>query len=401
MIMPRPLSIAIGLLIILAVLSGFGWWLWRCLKNSDDPAKLLFKWLVTLLCLAGLAGLVFGIEEGLGRLAVPFVCVAIGVVMSILWAPHIGALVAKPFTSMFDGGDEEIEPQPLYSIAIAKRKAGKYQEAIYQVHKQLERFPHDFQGLIMLAEIQAEDLNDLPGAEMTIERLLNQPGHSPSTMALALNELADWRLKYLQDAEAARQALQRIMELCPDSEQAHMAEQRIAHLANKEDLLAAHDRIPIHLPAGAQRVGLIKDSSSLRKPVDDPAALAVEYVKHLEMHPGDDEAREKLALLYAEHYQRADLAIDQLEQLAQQPHRTPKQVAHWLNLIADLQIRYTEDPEAPRQTLRRIIELYPNLSYAENAQHRLAHLNLQLKGKEKSQPIKLGSYEQNIGLKKS
>jgi outer membrane protein assembly factor BamD (BamD/ComL family) len=397
--MPRALSIAIGLLMILGVLGGFGWGLWHCLKNSDDPPKLIFKWIVTFLCLVLLVWMAWGLED-LGRLAMPFVAVAIGIAMSILWAPNIGAVLAKPFTSMFDGGDQEIEPQPLYSIAIAKRKAGKYQEAVYEVHKQLERFPNDFQGLLMLAEIQAENLNDLPAAEMTIERLLNQPGHLPGNIALALNELADWRLKYLLDLESARQALQKIVELYPNSEQSHTAAQRLAHLANMDDLMAVHDRIPIHLAAGAQRVGLMKDSSSLRKPADDPATLAVQYVKHLEEHPLDNEAREKLALLYAEHYQRADLAIDQLEQLAQQPYQAPKQVAHWLNLIADLQIRYTEDAEAPRRTLHRIIELYPNLSYADNAQNRLAHLNLQLKGKEKSQPIKLGSYEQNIGLKK-
>lgn len=397
--MPRPLSIAVGLLMILSVLGAFGWWLWRCLKNSDDPTKLIFKWIVTLLCLAGLAALVVGLE-GFGRVAVPFVCVAIGIVMSVLWAPHLGALLAKPFTSMFDGGDQEIEPQALYSVALAKRKAGKYQEAIYEVHKQLERFPHDYQGQIILAEIQAENLNDLPGAEATIQRLLNKPGHAPASIALALNELADWRLKYCQDVESARQALQKIIELYPDSDQSHMAAQRMAHLANTEDLLAVHDRTPIRVGVGAQKVGLMKDSSSLRKAAEDPAALAAQYVKHLEQYPLDNEAREKLALLYAEHYQRPDLAVDQLEQLVQQPHQPPKQVAHWLNLIANLQVKYGGDIEIPRQTLQRIIDLYPNLSYAENAQSRLAHLKLQLKGKETGQPIKLGSYEQNIGLKK-
>ena len=89
--MPRPLSIAIGLLMILGVLAGFGWWLWHCLKNSDDPPKLLFKWILTFLCMAALVWLVVGVE-GLGRLTMPFVAVAIGVVMSIVWAPHIGAV---------------------------------------------------------------------------------------------------------------------------------------------------------------------------------------------------------------------------------------------------------------------------------------------------------------------
>ena len=37
--MPRPLSIAVGLLLMLALAGVIGWWLVRCLKRSDDPAR--------------------------------------------------------------------------------------------------------------------------------------------------------------------------------------------------------------------------------------------------------------------------------------------------------------------------------------------------------------------------
>jgi len=105
-------------------------------------------------------------------------------------------------------------------------------------------------------------------------------------------------------------------------------------------------------------------------------------------------------LIYADHYQRLDLAVGELEQLVQAPNQPAKQVERWLNLIADIQIKHAADYEAARETLQRILDLFPGLPPAENARQRLGRLKLELKGKEKSQAIKLGSYEQNIGLKK-
>ena len=90
--------------------------------------------------------------------------------------------------------------------------------------------------MLMLAEVEAENLKDLPGAQMTIERLLTEPNQSPINLGLALNRLADWHLKYGQDPESAREALQRIIRLFPETEQAYLAGQRIAHLSTSEML---------------------------------------------------------------------------------------------------------------------------------------------------------------------
>jgi hypothetical protein len=177
------------------------------------------------------------------------------------------------------------------------------------------------------------------------------------------------------------------------------AAQRIAHLGDAEMLLSPHDRKRFAVPEGIKNLGLLKDQSHLIPAEIDPAELAAGYVKHLEAHPLDSEAREKLALIYADHYQRLDLATDQLEQLIQQPDQPAKQVVHWLNLLAHLQIKHANDLAAARQALQRIIDQYPGLAAAENAQRRLDILRLELKGKEKSQAVALGSYEQNIGLK--
>jgi tetratricopeptide (TPR) repeat protein len=323
-----------------------------------------------------------------------------GFALSLMWAPSIATVLAKPLTNLFDGGDLPPEPRPLYSIARALRGKGKYLEAVVEVRKQLDRFPTDLEGVMLLAEIQAEHLNDLPGAEIAIHRFCDQPDHAPQNLAFALNTLADWHLKLAQDREAAQQALKKIIELCPETEMAVLAEQRLAHVADIGMLLAPHDRRKVAVPHGVEFLGLVKDQEHLRPAAIDPAAQAAKYVKHLEQHPLDGEAREKLAVLYAEHYHRLDLATGELEQLIRQPHQPVKQAIHWLNLLADLQIKCGADYEAARHTLQTIIDLYPDLAAAENARNRINHLRLEMKVKEKSRELKLGTYEQDIGLKR-
>lgn len=93
------------------------------------------------------------------------------------------------------------------------------------------------------------------------------------------------------------------------------------------------------------------------------------------------------------------MAADQLEQLITSPNQPPKRVAHWLNLLADLQVRHQADYETIRQTVQRIVDLYPDSAAAFTAQNRLNHLKLEIKGKQKGQTVEMGTYEQDIGLK--
>jgi hypothetical protein len=90
-----------------------------------------------------------------------------------------------------------------------------------------------------------------------------------------------------------------------------------------------------------------------------------------------------------------------LEQLISHPNQPTARVVHWLNLLADLQVASGADLETVRATLERIIDLYPDSAPASMAQNRLAHLKLEFRKREVSQTVKLGSYEQDIGLKKN
>jgi len=396
--------LSLGSVVIVVGLVGWGMWVW--LKKSDDPARLIFKWVLTAVGLVALIAVGIYIRNGIARgldYGVAFFgvgCVAaLGVYFAAIWRHEIAGLVAKPFGALYDGGNAELDPQAYYSIAQAKRKRGHYNEAIAEIRKQLQKFPTDYTGQLMMAEIQAENLNDLPGAELTIERFCKQPGHAPRNIAFALNTLADWHLKYNIDRDAAQQDLQKIVERLPNSEFALLAQQRIGHLASAEHMLSAHDRPRVHLSQGIQNIGLLQSSSHLTPTDGDPGKQAQQYVSHLAQHPQDTEAREKLAVIYADHFQRLDLAADQLQQLIDQPNQPAKQVVHWLNLLADLQIRHGAGFDAASQTLSQIIERYPNQAAADIARNRLDLLKLELKAMETKQPVKMGTYEQNIGLK--
>jgi len=388
-----------GAVLLLIVAGLLGWAFIHALKRTEDPARFVFKWVITL-------GIIFLAHWKIIPLALenPFVGVpsvaACALAVAIIWRHALTDIIARPFGSLYDGGDAETEPQAYYSIVDARRKKGLYHDAVAEIHKQLDKFPTDFEGQMKLAEIQAENLNDLAATELTIQRLCAQSGHTPVKVAFALNSLADWHLKRGLDPEAARQDLERIVELFPASEYAALAAQRIAHLPSKEMLLAARDRPRLRMQEGVYNIGLMQSSAHLRPAESDPAKLAAQYVDHLQLHPQDTEAREKLAMIYADHYKRLDLAADQLDQLIEQPNQPAKLVVHWLNLLADLQLRHGADPEVARHTLERIIERYPNHAAADIARNRLNLLNLEIKARSKSSSVKMGMYEQNIGLKR-
>jgi hypothetical protein len=203
--MPQPLRIALLVFVALGIVGLIICTFVRALKKSEDPVKLIVKWLVTLIVGGGFLWFAKGgVNSPGGAFMVGLGAMIVGVVLSLVWAPNIGHLLFSPILSALDGGNEEPDPVPLYSTAQALRQRGRYREALYAVQEQLQKFPHDFAGQMMVAEIHAENLNDLAAAENDIHRLCAQPKQSPANLAFALNTLADWHLKYAQDIEAAR-----------------------------------------------------------------------------------------------------------------------------------------------------------------------------------------------------
>ena len=291
-------------------------------------------------------------------------------------------------------------PKPLYSIAIAKRKSNRPLEAIIDLREQLAQFPGDLEGVMLLANIQAEDLNDLAGAENTLLHFCSLPQAADRQVVGCLLQIADWHLKKGVDVDSARSALGKIVERFPGTEFALRAEQRLAHLEETEKIiLAQHDRQSVAVPAGVKNVGLLESTEFLRPKEIEPGKLAAAHVQHLKTHPNDTEVREKLAALYAHEFKRLDLATLELEQLINEPRYTPKQITHWLNSLANYQVELGADAATVMATLEKIIQRFPDSPQAEIVERRLERVKQEIRALKETPSVKMGVYEQNIGLK--
>ncbi|MBE7501934.1 MAG: tetratricopeptide repeat protein [Verrucomicrobiales bacterium] len=400
-----------GVVVGLALLAGVFWVLRSAWRQSEDRPSLAIRWALTL---ANLAFLVFvlgpmvagdGGGSLVGAMATALFAGSLiglsGLIMAVLWSPSICDAVGKRIARLFDGGDTPPDPEPLLSVAEARRKQGRYAEAEAEVRRQLERFPGSFRAQMLLAEIQVADRRDLAAATTTITELVNEPGHAPKNIAFALTWLAEWHLKLTADRDGARAILEQILVRLPDSPEAHLARQRIAHLTPAQMLAEARARPRIEVPKSEERLGLLGETPKVQRRDSDPQELAARLVAQLDAFPEDNRTREELAVLYAEGFQRPDLAVEQLEQLVAQPLAPATDVVRWLNLEADILLGSAAGLEPARQALQRIVDRDPAAPAAENARRRLVYIQRQAQGKKQSQVLRLGSYEQRLGLKGS
>jgi tetratricopeptide (TPR) repeat protein len=330
----------------------------------------------------------------------PLVLIIPVALLGTTWLSNALEFLFRPFTSAFEGGMDKPERRPFYYLADGKRRQGLYQEAADEVRKQLEIFPGDTEGLMKLATLQAEDMHDLPAAAATLDELLQQPDLPSNRIVAALQTLADWQMNLGRDLGAARAAFERIVAMFPDSSYSHNAEQRIAHLDGVSKTREFREKSVFKVPSGERTRGLGPIADQPESPEIEAEALAADYVRQLESHPNDTDTREKLAMLYAEQFDRLDLAVSQLEQMAALPNETPQHVARWLDLIATLHVRHGHDMESAESALRRIIERFPKSAAAARAVSRLATLQGEMRAATATTAAKaLGVYEKNLGLK--
>ena len=289
-----------------------------------------------------------------------------GLVQARIWAPQVRqALAAETENVKMDAGSS------CYGVAEALRQQGRFTEALAEVQRQLTTRPNDFLGLVLLAEIQAENLNDLAAAQRTLDDIVNAPGQSPPNIAYAFNQLATWHLKFNRDAVAARHALEKILNRFPQTPWAQAARQRISQLRAADAAGNTLTTVPPVIKAPATLSAVPANTVSLV----DPVKATAELVKRLEDYPEDLAAREQLARLYADHYHRPDLAADQLDQLITFPGQPAGQVNRQLQMLIDLQLKQQDGLDLARQTLRQIMDQNPNTLAAELAQKQWERIN--------------------------
>jgi tetratricopeptide (TPR) repeat protein len=379
-------------LIVLSIIAVLGY---RSFVHSASRRELIIKWVVSaililIMCVIASTKLVFK----------PLLILIPAVLLGLMWTSDICNILFRPLTGIFDGEGDENELKPFYFRVEAMRRKGLHQEAVAEVRRQLELFPGDIEGMMKLASLQAEELRDLPAATQTLHELLQQPDLPANNAFAALQTLADWQLHLARDTAAARKSFERIIEMFPDSSYSHTAEQRLAHLEGVHKAREFREKAVFKVPSAPRDLGL---RGSLLEPPSaqlSADALAAEYVRQLEKHPNDAETRQKLALIYAEEFDRLDLAVNQMEQLVTLPNATPHDITEWFNQLATLHIRHGHDTVAAENALRRIIDRFPKSAAATRAEARLAALPGELKGAAAATAAKaLGVYEKGLGLK--
>jgi len=270
----------------------------------------------------------------------------------------------------------DVKPTPpMYARAIARMKFGKYSEAELEIIHQLEKCEDDFEGWMMLADLYANQFNDMPEAEQTILEICDQPKTTAPQIAIALHRLADWQLQRGGNPEAARRALEMICHRLPRSHLAHMAQLRMRQLpASTAELRQQQQAAQIPLPALGDTLDEPPDqwSGMDRKQAAREANNCVEILKG---DPNNVPARERLARLFAEHLDEPVLGLEQVNLLLDMPDQPDARRAEWLGLIAAWHIRYLHDTDTGRSVLERLIREFPQSAQAFAARRRIQLLD--------------------------
>ena len=266
------------------------------------------------------------------------------VLVGMLWiGPMMDYLGGSAINSLFGGG-ERLEAKPLYSMAEAKWRQGKAKLAVELIDEELAKFPCDFEGQMLKAQIQMESLHDFSASEGTLLCIAAQPQHEPGQIAKALYQLADWQHKQ-GITESVKATLIDLRDRFPDSGIEMTCAQRLA------------------------RMGFSIDSNDPR----DASEIVSECLKQLEEHPLDNHTREQLARVYFGRYGKPDLAWEEMNKLFTNPFQKPRDISRWLNLMADWHLKKS-NAEGARQCLQQIITRYPDLPFSEEAQDRLTRI---------------------------
>ena len=377
-------------------------------NRQNDPVKVIGLWILSFVVFLGIAYSAVAAQEGIALLFVLLISLPIAIFLGLAWTPTIVNTLVSPLTTALSGDDTVAYEGPAYGQALAKRKRGQYEDAVEAVEAQLEQYPGDFDGLMLKASIQAENLDDLPAAVATIQETLEDPGKVRFNLPVALNKMADWQLTIAGDASAAKRTLETIRAALPGSQAAQFASQRLASLDVSEESEAAAEDF------NESYRHLVEESAAkddFTGPLEIPRAVEVDplqadeaklqtCLRRVALHPDSINNREELAALYVAHMKQPALAIQQYEHLLTLPGTTIHQKTAWLNKVADIQIKSDETHESIRSTLQRIISLDPNAAPAARAEQRIAYLRVEMRGvNKKSKKLQLGSYDEDVGLK--
>jgi hypothetical protein len=150
-------------------------------------------------------------------------------------------------------------------------------------------------------------------------------------------------------------------------------------------------REPIPLPALGDRLDETRDQQTPTLGRKEAARHANAAVELLKKDPNDTAAREKLARLFAEQLEKADLGIEQIGLLLDMPEQPDTKRAEWLSLLAAWHIKYKHDLESGRRFLQKLTAEFPDTPYAFAARVRLERMSREQRSKDSESATELSA----------
>lgn len=378
--------------------------------------KPLYKWIFYFVIgLIGITPMIYGflkMSQGgsWGQILVLliFLFIPCAAFLAIFFTPFlIEKTIASPIGQLFTGNPNIVEDKPIYGSVISSRNQGDYRHALELVEVQLEKYPFDFDGLMLKAAIQAEDYNDLDSAIETLNIILNDKDNIRYNLPIVYNKLADWQLNIFNSTDCARKSLEKIQEIYPGTKAAQLASQRIAsmHFHNesineKTEINDTYCEIVEESSRTKTEKGIV-DIPKIKKldKINENKKLLSACLRRVKEHPESIINREDLARYYFDESNEWSMAIQQYEQLINMLGSTSSQKVTWLNKIVDIQLKSGASLEEMTLTLNRVIDIAPESAASNRAKSRIMHLPIEIRGvSKKKAPLKLERRDEDLGL---
>jgi hypothetical protein len=150
------------ILVIGLIFLGCGVFLAHRMSKRDDGQMFAPRdRLIITLAIFALLGAAGKTLLGGGAAAAAFglvIVIPAGVILAFIWLPAAVEGLLSGLTGAMTGGNQQIEAKPVFYRALAQRRKGRFSEALVEIDTELLKFPGNLEGLLLKAEIQADDL---------------------------------------------------------------------------------------------------------------------------------------------------------------------------------------------------------------------------------------------------
>src|SRR5215475_12333787 len=110
----QAIEIVRGTVILLVAIGLFAWLMARSLKRSEDPPRLIVKWVVSAIVIGFMLWKISPLAEsgGSGSWMAVVMTLICGLILAVIWRHSMGEIIARPFEVLYNGGDIAPEPRP-------------------------------------------------------------------------------------------------------------------------------------------------------------------------------------------------------------------------------------------------------------------------------------------------